>query len=181
MTVTTTETPGATEQLAEHDAQMVTAPFGEGMLGFGARVDGRIVLVFPGDQDPAERLRIARHEITRLLAAAEAEHFDWCVPGGCQTSLDDGQPDTTHDGAANELPNRGRHTGRADSLLHSRLYYEDALADGPNLCVTFYDEGTPYSPAEADALIADFETFLTGLKAQRAQLGQGVSGQQVTA
>jgi hypothetical protein len=122
--------------------------------------------------DQYDAIREAGEEPVAAQVPASG-HFAWCVPGGCQViSEDDGQPYTMHEGAHNDLPNRGRHSGRTESLLSSALYYEDALADGPNLCVSFYDEGTPYSAHEADALIADLEAFVTGLKAQRAQLDE---------
>lgn len=107
--------------------------------------------------------------------AAPAEpdrgHYPWCVPGGCLTTTDeDGVPYTMHEGPSNELPVRGRHgEDRTDPLLQSRLYDEDANFS-PVVAVTFWNEGTVYTAAEADELIADFEVFLTGLKAQRAQL-----------
>ncbi len=176
MTATDTaqDTPAAEEQLAdlitEHGAQMFEMEPHEGFIFWSAVIHGRITLVFPQGQDPAVRLRHARNEIAQLHRGVR-KHFPWCVPGGCQTvTEDDGQPYTMHEGAVNDVPNRGRRTGRVESLLQSRLYHEDALADGPNLVVRFLDEGVPYSGPEADALIADFEAFLAGLKAQRAQL-----------
>jgi hypothetical protein len=285
-TAETTEAPAtAADQLqallAEHDAAMVIGDLGESAAGWGARVYGRITLVFPEGQDPAVRLAIARREIARLEAAAaerlmasdpcdsawcketdphtwcygreiglsspwnpaadgvmqayllrdrrtgetflnyglaendetrlqsgdalRAEtarvrahlvrldaladqfdaireaggaapvpaagsgHFPWCAPGGC-TPHDDAA--TEHESAWNTLPNHGRHPGRTGPLLKSALHYSADLGDSPEVGVSFLGEGATYTGPEADALIADFETFLAGLKAQRALLGE---------
>lgn len=67
--------------LAMHDAQMVEGDLGEGISGWAARVNGRITLVLPAGQDPAERLETARREITRLSAIVAAAPCDtpWCT------------------------------------------------------------------------------------------------------
>ncbi|WNI16945.1 DUF6907 domain-containing protein [Actinacidiphila sp. ITFR-21] len=106
-------------------------------------------------------------------------HYPWCSRREC---IRHATSATEHQGPLNELPARGRHGDRKLPLLHSRLTHVRDMCPDTEISVTFYDEGTTYDAAEADELIADFETFLTGLKAQRAQLGQAApAAEQVTA
>lgn len=137
-----------------------------------------------GDELRAETARVRAH-LARLDAMADqydaireaggavpapapgSGHLPWCAPGGCITH--DGAA-TEHESAWNTLPNHGRHPGRTEPLLKSALYYSADFGDSPEVGVSFLGEGTTYTGPEADALIADFETFLAGLKAQRAQL-----------
>lgn len=162
--------------LSEHNADMVLGELGEGNHGCGARIRGRMTLIFPTNQDPAVRLNVARQEVARLQATAAERtpetpvmHYPWCVTDKCTVRYDeDGVAFVEHNGGTIEIP---APDGSDDPpLIRSEIGTAEDC--GPLLYITFGGgDLNGYDATQADKLIADLKTFTRQLECQRNELG----------